>query len=96
MRAASGGPNATRQVAKLLASLGKARQGTGDFEAAEAALLEAHALYVQARGAGHAETRDCAQALADHYAARHERAPEMGYDGKAAQWRGQAATPAES
>jgi tetratricopeptide (TPR) repeat protein len=94
MRAAPGGPNAERQVAKLLLGLGKARQGTGDYEAAEAALLEAHALYVKVRGAGHAETRDCAQALADHYAARHERAPAMGYDGKAAQWLGQAAAPA--
>ena len=87
MRAAPGGPNAARQVAKLLSSLGKARQGAGDYDGAEAALLESHALYVETRGADHADTLASAKALSELYAARHAGAPAGGFDVKAAEWR---------
>lgn len=86
MRAAFTGPNA-RQVAKWLLNLGKARLGLAEYDAAEAALLESHALYVQTRGAGHADTLACAAALAELYAAREATTPGAGFDAKAAEWR---------
>ena len=86
MRAAFTGPNA-RQVAKWLLNLGKARLGLAEYDAAEAALLESHALYVQTRGAGHADTLACAAALAELYATREATTPGAGFDAKAAEWR---------
>jgi hypothetical protein len=42
---------------------------------------------VQTRGADHADTRGCAEALAELYAARDATTPGAGFDAKAAEWR---------
>jgi serine/threonine protein kinase len=93
VRKAFTGGNA-RRLADFLMSLGRARAGVGDdsgrFTLAEANLLEAHAIYLEAkdRGPTHKDTLECAQALVDLYAAWDKAEPGKGYDAKAAEWRG--------
>jgi hypothetical protein len=75
-----------RRLGLLLRDLGKARAGLSSFAAAEANLLEAHDLLVKSRGASHAETRDCAEAVVALYTAREKVSPGEGYAAKAATW----------
>jgi non-specific serine/threonine protein kinase/serine/threonine-protein kinase len=92
-RKAITGGNA-RRLADFLSPLGRARAGAGydseRFKLAEANLLEAHAIYLEAkdRGPAHKDTLECAQALVDLYAAWDTAEPGKGYDAKAAEWRG--------
>jgi hypothetical protein len=90
MRETFTGGNAYR-TALLLTSLGRARAGLGydadRFALAEANLLEAHAMYLDTRGAEHEDTEECVEALVDLYTAWNEAEPEGGYDAKAAEWR---------
>jgi hypothetical protein len=60
------------------------------FTLAEANLLEAHAIYLDAkdRGPTHKDTLECVQALVDLYAAWDKAEPGKGYGAKAAEWRG--------
>ncbi len=74
-------------LASLLTRLGRCRSALGRFDEAEANFLEAHPLWLDARGKSHADTRDCLQALVDHYTARHAAQPDGGYDTKLSQWR---------
>lgn len=78
---------APRALASLLTQLGRCRTALGQFERAEEALLEAHGLWLAARGASHPDSRDCAQALVDHYTAWHAARPGDGHDAQAAQWK---------
>jgi hypothetical protein len=87
------GGNAPR-LADFLMLLGRARAGAGydseRFKLAEANLLEAHAIYLEAqdRGPAHKDTLECVQVLVDLYAAWDKAEPGKGYDAKAAEWRG--------
>jgi hypothetical protein len=65
------------------------------FVEAEANLLEAYPILNKGRGEKHKETRDCAQAIADLYAAWDKAEPGKGH-AKAAEWVERAkAAPAE-
>jgi hypothetical protein len=79
------------QLASLLMNLGKARAGPAnnpaDFAAAEANLLEAHAIFVKAPGPFRKDTRDCTQALADFYETWDKAEPGKGHDAKTAEWK---------
>ncbi|MBX3323126.1 MAG: tetratricopeptide repeat protein, partial [Phycisphaeraceae bacterium] len=85
------GGNAPR-LGLLLTTLGRARVGFGydaeRFALAEANLLEANAIYVDAkdRGPAHKDTLECVQALVDLYTAWDEAQPDAGHDKKAAEW----------
>ncbi|MEM9167191.1 MAG: serine/threonine-protein kinase [Planctomycetota bacterium] len=89
-RRAFNGGNAHR-LAGLLIHLGRARVGLGyeaeRFTLAEANLLEAHAIFVQARGPTHPGTLGCVRGLVDLHTAWHAHEPDEGYDAKADQWR---------
>jgi non-specific serine/threonine protein kinase/serine/threonine-protein kinase len=81
----------TPRLAGFLVALGQARAGL-DFEPkrfalAEANLIEAHSILVEARGATHKDTRACEQGLVELYDAWHAAQPDTGYDTKAAAWR---------
>jgi tetratricopeptide (TPR) repeat protein/tRNA A-37 threonylcarbamoyl transferase component Bud32 len=86
--------------ASLLGFLGKARAGlarqSAEYAVAEANLLEAHAIFAKSFGERFKETRDCAQALSDFYAAWDGHAPGSGYDAKSAEWKGRADAGPES
>lgn len=56
----------------------------------EANLLEARAIFVQARGASHKETRGSVQGLVDFDTAWDGAEPGNGYDTKAAEWKAKA------
>ncbi len=77
-------------VANLLKSLGIARAAgarrPADFPPAEARLLEAHAIYLEAPGVERKVVRQCEQALVDLYAAWNRAEPHKGYDAKGAEW----------
>jgi serine/threonine protein kinase len=91
-----------RRLADFLTGFGRARVGVGyaaeRFALAEANLLEAHPIYVAAKGVGrtHKDTLECVQALVDLYTAWDTAEPGKGYDAKAAEWRAKlpAAEPA--
>jgi tetratricopeptide (TPR) repeat protein len=76
-----------RLPAILLQGLGKARLGLKQFEAAEANLLEAHPIWVKARGEAHPDTRRCVQVIVDLYTAWHAAQPGKGYNAKAKEWK---------
>ncbi len=82
-----------RPLADLMLALGCARAGLGHraglWPLAEANLLEAHAIYLEAkdRGPTHKDTLACAAALADLYAALDRAEPGQGHAAKAAAWR---------
>ncbi|MBM4107585.1 MAG: tetratricopeptide repeat protein [Phycisphaerae bacterium] len=92
-RKAFTGGNAPR-LGMLLTTLGRARVGVGydaeRFALAEANLLEAHAIHVDAkdRGPAHKDTLECVQGLVELYKAWHAAEPEKGYDTRAAEWQG--------
>src|SRR5262249_39668894 len=71
--------------------LGKARAGLAsqpaDYAAAEADLLEAHAVFAKRRGEEDKETRDWVQGLVDLYTAWDRADPGQGYAAKAEAWR---------
>jgi hypothetical protein len=79
------------RVARLLTHLGRARAGLAKDPAgialAEANLLEAHGIFIKTPGHMPKDTRDCAQALADFYAAWDKADPGKGHDTKAAKWK---------
>ncbi|MBX3407587.1 MAG: serine/threonine protein kinase [Phycisphaeraceae bacterium] len=89
-REAFTGSNA-RRLAALLTTLGRARVGLGydadRFAMAEANLLEAHPILVQARGEAHKDTTECVAVLVNLYSAWHAAEPDKGYDAKAEEWR---------
>jgi serine/threonine protein kinase/tetratricopeptide (TPR) repeat protein len=76
-----------RSLGAFLKDLGAARTQLDQFRAAESDLIEANAIFVKARGAAHADTRNCTQALIDFYATWDKAEPEKGYDSKAAEWK---------
>jgi hypothetical protein len=82
-----------RRLADFLMPLGRARAGAGydseRFKLAEANLLEAHAIYVEAkdRGPTHKDTLECVQVLVDLYAAWDKAEPGKGHGDKAAEWK---------
>jgi len=82
------------RLAALLVLVGKARHGLGELAAAETELQQAHALLVRTRGEAHAETRDCARALAALYTDWHAAAPGAGHDLEAAEWQARGTTKA--
>ncbi len=98
-RAAFTGGNA-RRLANFLAALGRARVGLGydaeRFALAESNLLDAHAIYLAAKGFGskHKDTLECVRGLVDLYTAWDAAVPGKGYDAKAAEWK--AKLPAEA
>ncbi|MDA1106382.1 MAG: tetratricopeptide repeat protein, partial [Planctomycetota bacterium] len=81
-----------RRLADFLTALGRARVGVGfdaeGFKLAEANLLEAHPIFVQAKGRGpaHKDTLTCVQALVDLYTAWDKAEPGKGYAAKATEW----------
>ncbi len=89
-RAAFTEGNAPR-LARLLKTLGNARAGLAkdpaDFVAAETNLLEAYAIYSRVRGEKHKDTRKCASALADFYAAWDHAQADKGHELKSAEWK---------
>ncbi|MBS0197004.1 MAG: serine/threonine protein kinase [Planctomycetes bacterium] len=96
-----------RRLADFLTAYGRARVGVGfdgeRFKLAEANLLEAHPIYLAAKGRGptHKDTLECVHALVDLYAAWDEAEPGKGYDAKAAEWQvkleaAKAAKPADA
>jgi tetratricopeptide (TPR) repeat protein len=80
-------------LATLLTGSGQARAGLKQFETAEASLLEAHALWVKARGEKQDETRSCKQAIVDLYTEWNAAQPGKGYDTKAAEWKAKLGEP---
>jgi len=88
-----------RRLADFLTAFGRARVGVGfdaeRFALAEANLLEAHVIYIAAKGGGpaHKDTLACAQALVDLYTAWDKSEPGKGYDAKAAEWRAKSTPP---
>jgi serine/threonine protein kinase/Tfp pilus assembly protein PilF len=74
-------------LASLLTRLGRCLSALGRFEEAEANFLEAHSLWLEARGKSHADTRNCVQAIVEHYTARQAAQPDGGHDAKLAQWK---------
>ncbi len=81
--------------------LGLARTGIGDYAAAEANLLEAHAIFLTTHNITHVDDlRGCTQALVALYTAWDKAEPGMGHAAKAQQWQarlhelGTAAQPA--
>ena len=86
-RKAATNPVGERDLASLLTRLGKARASLKQFAAAEANLLEAYALGVKSRGAGHEDTRGCAKAIVDLYTRWHDAEPGKGHDAKAVEWK---------
>ena len=76
-----------RSLGMLMRDLAAARIGLDQFAAAEANLLEAHAIFIKTRGESHADTRDCTQRLVDLYAAWDKAEPGKGYDAKSAEWK---------
>lgn len=79
------------RLATFLTSLGRARVGlgydAGQFELAEANLLEAHFIFHKARGESHKDTRASVQAMVDLYTAWDTAEPGKGYAPKVAQWK---------
>ncbi len=86
VRKAFTGPSSVR-VASLLASLGKARAGLGDFATAEGNLLEARTIALNTRGEAHADTARFTQALVEFYTARDIAEPKKGYGTQADAWK---------
>jgi eukaryotic-like serine/threonine-protein kinase len=80
-----------RGFASMLATLGRARVGLGydaeRFRLAEACLLEAYPMYVEARGAEDAETLGCVEGLERLYSAWHAAEPGGRFDAKAREWK---------
>jgi hypothetical protein len=70
----------------ILMNLGKARSGSRQFDSAELNLLEAHAIFVKARGPTHKDTRACTQALADLYSAWDAAESSIEHHAKAVDW----------
>ncbi len=91
--------NNTTQLASFLTALGRARANLSDdpdrFKLAEANLLEAHAIYLAAKGRGptHKDTLDCVQALVDLHTAWNTAEPSKGYGAKAAEWKAKLSPP---
>ena len=88
-----------RLLADLLLALGRARAGLGHqagmWSLAEANLLEAHAIHLEAkdRGPAHKDTLACAAALADLHTARDRAEPDQGHAAKAEAWRARSVVP---
>ena len=80
------GGNALR-LGRFLTHLGRSRGDTGEFEAAEANLTEAHAIVLDAKVARAQDRADVLTSLVELYEAWHAAEPDKGYDVKAAQWR---------
>mgnify|MGYP001821607711 CR=1 FL=1 len=74
------------RLAQLLLDLGEARTAVGEFAGAEATLLEAHDLFVGARGEDHADTRGCAEALTALYTAWAAAEPGQGHEAGIEEW----------
>lgn len=75
------------QLAGYLSFLGKADLGSGNYENAEAALLEAYALATKGAEREHSVTGTVLELLGDLYDAWHAAEPDKGYDACAAEWR---------
>ncbi len=90
-RALTGG-NAPR-LARFLTALGRARVSARDFDAAEANLNEAQAIFTEAKGATQRDREDLSMGLVELYDARHAAAPDKGYDEMAAEWRARLPEP---
>ena len=90
------GGNAWR-LADMLVNLALIRIGLGydpqRFAIAEANLLEAHPIIVDAFGEADKGTLTCVQGLVDLYTAWHEAEPDAGHEGKAGTWRAKLASP---
>ena len=87
-------------LASFLTALGRARVGLGydaeRFKLAEANLLEAHPIFVEARGPTHKDTLECVRGLVDLYTAWDTAEPGNGYDAKAAEWRAKLTPPPDA
>jgi non-specific serine/threonine protein kinase/serine/threonine-protein kinase len=90
------GGNAYR-LAALLSSLGTARgslaRDSAGFAAAEANLLEAHAIYSKVPGPSQKSSQACLRAIADFYAQWDRVEPGKGFDTKAAEWKAKLEDP---
>jgi tetratricopeptide (TPR) repeat protein len=86
-------PAGELHLATLLTGLGQARAGLKQFETAEASLLEAHTIWVKARGEKQDETRSCKQAIVDLYTEWNAAQPGKGYDTKASEWKAKLGEP---
>lgn len=75
-----------RHFGLFLLNYGLTLQALGQFELAEAALLECHEIYQQEHGERHSRTLNVSQALADLYNAWHAAEPNGGYDEQALVW----------
>jgi tetratricopeptide (TPR) repeat protein len=80
------GDNALR-LGRFLATLGRARVATGEFEAAEANLTESYEIAREAKGATDQERVDVLESLVELYDAWHAAEPNQGHDVEAADWR---------
>ena len=86
-RRSSTGANSVR-LGRFLATLGRARVAVGDYDAAEADLIEADAILKTATEATPRYRIDALSGLVDLYEARHAADPRGGFDLKATQTRG--------
>ena len=76
----------TAAIIKTLILLGQVVQAGGDLQAAEALLLEAQEMCVQAPEISQDLERDVLERLIELYDAWHTAEPGAGYDSKAAEW----------
>jgi tetratricopeptide (TPR) repeat protein len=74
-------------LGRLLSALGCARVATGEFDAAEANLSEAHAILGGAEGATARDRTDVLTCLVELYDAWYTAEPDQDYDTKTAEWR---------
>jgi len=70
-----------------MTALGRACAATGEFDAAEIKLSEAHAILSRAKCATDRDRADVLSGLVQLYVAWHTAKPDKSYDSKAAEWR---------
>lgn len=75
------------RLGRFLTSLGRARMGTKEFEAAEANLAEAHAILSESKSAAEQDRTNVMTGLVELYEVRHAAGPDKGYSAKASEWR---------
>ncbi len=74
-------------LGRLLSVLGCARAATGEFEAAEANLSEAHSILSHATGATDRDRTDVLTCMVELYEGWHAAVPDKDCDAKATEWR---------
>jgi tetratricopeptide (TPR) repeat protein len=77
----------SQRLGTYLTRLAEARLGVGDYDAAEAALLEAHPLLVEGFGATHERTLACVGLLVQLFEDWEKVEPDAEHGAKAAHWR---------